>query len=217
MKIPTTLTVMDRATASRKLLPRDFMARWEENSLSAARPEKLPSGKNVWIRTLALGQTRKAAMNQVRTTPTIRTNGERSMLRTLLPVERPALLTGAPLPAAGCGRDAAGVRVVLEHVGGLDVHRRLAARFGMDPAVLLDQEPDIGAVAAHNIAAVQPVVGLGHHGSGKPDGGAAVAAGRCPATPFPPAGTSWPRGRGRSRRAGSVRRRTRRSAGNCRR
>src|SRR5215207_8599808 len=86
MKIPTRFTVMDRATASRKLFPRAFMARWEENSFSAARPEKLPSGKNVAIRIFTLGHTRNAAMNQVSRAPTTRTNGERTMLRAVDPL-----------------------------------------------------------------------------------------------------------------------------------
>src|SRR5512141_1838138 len=93
MKMPTTFTVMESATASRKLLPRDFMARWDEKSFSAARPEKFPSGKKVSISTFALGQTRNAAMNQVRTVPTMMMNGERNMLLAEVP-----LLIGGTLP-----------------------------------------------------------------------------------------------------------------------
>src|SRR5215217_7970072 len=89
---------MDNATASRKLFPRAFMARWEEKSFSAARPEKLPSGKNVAIRIFTLGHTRNAAMNQVRTTPTTRTKGERAMLRTGVPLMA-AVPPGLPAPA----------------------------------------------------------------------------------------------------------------------
>src|SRR6478735_5160038 len=98
MKMPTALTVMERATARRKLLPNAFMARCEENSFSAARPEKLPSGKKVAIRMLTLGHTRNAAMNQVRTTPTTRTKGERAMVRTVV------VLTAGQPPVLGPAR-----------------------------------------------------------------------------------------------------------------
>src|SRR5215218_10037442 len=96
MKSPTRFTVMDKATASRKLFPRAFMARWEENSFSAARPEKLPSGKNVSIRMLTLGHTRNAAMNQVSRAATTRTNGEWAMPRT----EAPLMAVAPPGPPA---------------------------------------------------------------------------------------------------------------------